>query len=111
MGRRPRGALLSSTILAIIRADRMRESGARSSTNGLDNLIGDLVVANRILANEGVLDAYGHVSVRHPSDPKRYLISRSRSPQWVDAEDILEYSLEGDAPSRKGETPYTERHI
>ena len=77
----------------------------------LDGVIRDLVVANRVLANEGVLDAYGHVSVRHPSDPKRYLISCSRSPQWVDAEDILEYSLEGDALSRKGETPYTERHI
>jgi HCOMODA/2-hydroxy-3-carboxy-muconic semialdehyde decarboxylase len=77
----------------------------------LDGIIRDLVVANRILAHEGVLDAYGHVSVRHPSDPGRYLLSRSRSPQLVGADDILEYSLEGEAPRRKGAAQYTERHI
>jgi HCOMODA/2-hydroxy-3-carboxy-muconic semialdehyde decarboxylase len=77
----------------------------------LDGIIRDLVIANRILAHEGVLDAYGHVSVRHPSHPDRYLLSRSRSPELVGPHDILEFSLEGDALTRKHDTPYTERHI
>jgi HCOMODA/2-hydroxy-3-carboxy-muconic semialdehyde decarboxylase len=77
----------------------------------LDDVVRDLVIANRILAHEGVLDAYGHVSARHPKNPARYLISRSRSPELVKAEDILEFSLEGEAVARKSETPYTERHI
>ena len=48
--------------------------------NDLDFHIGQLVIANRILANEGVVDAYGHVSMRHPHHPERYLLSWSRSP-------------------------------
>ena len=57
-------------------------------------LIEDLVAANRILAEEGVLDAYGHVSIRHPNDPNRYLMSRSRAPSLVTASDIMEYDLD-----------------
>lgn len=74
-------------------------------------LIEDLVHANRILAREGVLDAYGHVSVRHPSRPDRYLLSRSRSPELVGAGDIVEYSLDGDSPENAGKPPYMERFI
>src|ERR1700724_3161876 len=48
--------------------------------SSLDSLIQDLVIANRILAKEEVVDAYGHVSVRHPDDPRRFLIARSRAP-------------------------------
>ncbi len=54
----------------------------------------ELAIANRILAHEGVLDAFGHVSVRHPSDPKRYLVSRSRSPELVEPADLLEFTLD-----------------
>ena len=50
----------------------------------------DLAVANRIVANEGIIDAFGHVSMRHPAKPDRYLISRSRSPEVVEASDIYE---------------------
>jgi len=60
----------------------------------LKDVIAELALANRILANEGVLDAFGHVSVRHPRDPKRYLLSRSRSPLLIEPDDILEYSLD-----------------
>jgi ribulose-5-phosphate 4-epimerase/fuculose-1-phosphate aldolase len=58
-------------------------------------MIADLVAANRILANEGVVDAFGHVSVRHPDDPTRFLMSRSLSPELVTAEDIRELRLDG----------------
>jgi len=50
--------------------------------------------ANRIIANEGVCDAFGHVTVRHPTDPGRYLMSRSRAPELVTAEDIHEFTLD-----------------
>ena len=53
-----------------------------------------IALANRMLANEGVVDAFGHVSMRHPHDPGRYLLSRSRSPALIEAADILEYTLD-----------------
>ena len=57
-------------------------------------LIDDLVVASRILAKHGVLDAWGHVSMRHPKNPERYLISRARAPALVEASDIMELDLD-----------------
>jgi len=60
----------------------------------LADLCYELAVANRILAHEGVIDAFGHVSVRHPDDPGRYFLSRSRSPELVESDDILEFDLE-----------------
>jgi HCOMODA/2-hydroxy-3-carboxy-muconic semialdehyde decarboxylase len=57
-------------------------------------LIEDIVVANRVLVNEGVLDAYGHVSVRHPKNPGRYLLGRNLAPALVTASDIVEYDLD-----------------
>ncbi len=60
----------------------------------LDDLIEELALANRILAHEGVLDAFGHVSARHPSDPGRYLLPRSRSPALIEPGDILQFTLD-----------------
>src|SRR5262245_20232283 len=71
----------------------------------------DLVVANRILANEGVVDAFGHVSIRSLDNPNRYFQSRSRAPELVTAHDLMEFSLEGDAIDLQGRTPYSERMI
>ena len=77
----------------------------------LDDSLRDLVLANRILAHEGVVDAYGHVSVRNPSDPRRYFISVSRSPELVTGEDIIECTLDG-RPLRSEQRPlYLERFI
>ena len=74
-------------------------------------LLEDLVAANRILANEGVLDAYGHVSVRHPGDPNRYLLSRSLAPILVTANDILEYDLDSTPVDPRGRRSVLERFI
>ena len=57
--------------------------------NAVDRAIRNLVIGNRILAYEGVVDAYGHVSVRHPEKPDRFLLSRSRSPELVAPQDIM----------------------
>jgi len=79
--------------------------------NDLDFHIGQLVIANRILANEGVVDAYGHVSMRHPTNPERYLLSWSRSPELVERADIMEFTLDGKLVSDDGHAPYLERFI
>jgi ribulose-5-phosphate 4-epimerase/fuculose-1-phosphate aldolase len=77
----------------------------------LANLLDDLVVANRILANENVVDAFGHVSVRHPDRADRFFLSRARSPQLIELGDIMEFSLDGVAVDAQGRTPYAERFI
>ena len=77
----------------------------------VERLVTELVIANRILANEDVVDAYGHVSVRHPDDPGRYLLSCSRSPALVERADIMEFSLEGRALKDDGRPLYLERFI
>jgi HCOMODA/2-hydroxy-3-carboxy-muconic semialdehyde decarboxylase len=74
-------------------------------------LIEDLVVANRVLVRYGVLDGMGHVSVRHNLDPNRFLLSRSRAPELVTADDILEYDLNGVAVNLNGRPQYSERFI
>lgn len=74
-------------------------------------LLADLVAASRILADQGVVDAYGHVSVRHPADPGRYLMSRSLAPELVTADDILEYDLDSTAIDAQGRTTFLERFI
>jgi len=51
----------------------------------LDDLLRDLVIANRILSKEDVVDAYGHISVRHPYNSKRFFMSRSLPPNWSNA--------------------------
>jgi ribulose-5-phosphate 4-epimerase/fuculose-1-phosphate aldolase len=77
----------------------------------LSAAIEDLVAANRILGYEGVVDAFGHVSMRHPFHPQRYLLSRARAPQLIEAEDIMEFALDGTPVDARGRSPYLERYI
>jgi len=77
----------------------------------LTDLIAELALANRILAHEGVLDAFGHVSARHPTDPGRYLLSRSRSPLLIEPGDILEYTLDSEPVRPPTVHLYAERVI
>ncbi len=77
----------------------------------LDAIVEELVTANRILANEGIVDSFGHVSVRHPARPDRYLLSRARAPERIEADDIMEFTLAGEAVDARGRKPYLERFI
>jgi HCOMODA/2-hydroxy-3-carboxy-muconic semialdehyde decarboxylase len=77
----------------------------------LDRALADLVIANRILAHENVVDAYGHVSVRHPHNPERYLLARSLSPEMVEQSDIMEFQLDGTPAAGDARQPYLERYI
>ncbi len=58
-----------------------------------------------------MLDAYGHVSLRHPAYPDRYLLSCSRSPEWVESSDIVEFTFDGKAVGGDTRSPYLERFI
>lgn len=72
----------------------------------------DVALANRILAREGVVDAYGHVSLRHPDRPDRFLLSCSRSPELVVSADLMEFRLDGEAADpAEQRKPYLERYI
>jgi HCOMODA/2-hydroxy-3-carboxy-muconic semialdehyde decarboxylase len=72
----------------------------------------DLVIANRILAKQDVLDAYGHVAMRHPGDPARFFVARSLSPAIVEEEDIVEFHLDGTPVDANEKRPlYLERYI
>jgi ribulose-5-phosphate 4-epimerase/fuculose-1-phosphate aldolase len=99
-----------------------RRSAARSSAGGagtkaaaaraaLQSAKEDLVAANRILAHHGVLDAFGHVSARHPGDPGRFLLSRSRAPELVTAADLMVLDLDCNPVDGDTRQSYLERFI
>lgn len=71
----------------------------------------ELVTANRILAREGVVDSFGHVSIRHPDRPDRYVLSRARAPECIDADDLMDFALDGTPLDPRGRKPYAERYI
>ncbi|MGH8689807.1 MAG: class II aldolase/adducin family protein [Burkholderiales bacterium] len=76
------------------------------------DLFDDLVAANRILTEHGVIDAYGHVSMRSPRDPKRFFLARNIAPETVQAEDLLEYGLDGEpVDAERKRDSVSERYI
>jgi HCOMODA/2-hydroxy-3-carboxy-muconic semialdehyde decarboxylase len=77
----------------------------------VEKLITELVIANRILAREDVVDAYGHVSVRHPDNPERFFLSHSLAPAFVERGDIVEHDLQGRAVRDEKRPLYLERYI
>jgi HCOMODA/2-hydroxy-3-carboxy-muconic semialdehyde decarboxylase len=62
--------------------------------DALEHVRQEVAIANRILANEGIIDAFGHISMRHPSNPNRYFISRHRACELVEPDDVLEFDLD-----------------
>ena len=84
---------------------------AQSPALDRKTIVDELVLANRILANEDVLDGYGHVSVRVPGSPTRYLMSRSIAPALVTVADIVEYDLDSEAVGGASGPGYNERFI
>jgi HCOMODA/2-hydroxy-3-carboxy-muconic semialdehyde decarboxylase len=79
--------------------------------NTLNEARNELALANRIVANEGIIDAFGHVSMRHPDNPNRYLLSRSRAPELVTPDDFIEYDLDSQPVREPAHTQYSERVI
>lgn len=79
--------------------------------NKVRTLLDELVIANHVLANEKVVDSFGHISVRNPENPKHFFLSCSRSPEIVSIEDIMEFDLEGNSVDSSILRPYGERFI
>ena len=77
----------------------------------IDDTIDELVVANRILASQRVVDTLGHVSVRSPENPQRFFLSCARAPDSIEASDIMEFTLDGNPIGAHGRKPYLERFI
>ena len=77
----------------------------------LQRMINDLVIANRILAHHGVFDEYGHVSVRHPSDPAQFLLARDRIAAFVEPGDIVAHMLDGSAATDDNRLLCAERFL
>src|SRR5579859_7020953 len=73
--------------------------------------LADLAAASRILAAQGVVDGFGHVSMRHPQAPNRYLMARSLAPALVTPGDIIEYDLDSNAVDANGRSSFLERFI
>ena len=109
-----RRVLMGGTAAALVLA-RARVVGTQAppATAGPADpkLIEDLVAANRILVDQGVVDGYGHVSVRHDKAADRYLMSRSIAPELVTAADIMEYDLDSVPVDARGRAVYLERFI
>ena len=71
----------------------------------------ELALANHILAHQGVVDGFGHVSMRHPNQPARYLLARNMAPERVEPDDILELSLESEILTPGQHSSFLERFI
>src|SRR5271169_2802141 len=67
--------------------------------------ISELVIANRVVAHLKLVDSFGHVSVRHPENPQRFFMSRSRAPSLVTKDDILEFDLDSNPIDARGLRP------
>jgi HCOMODA/2-hydroxy-3-carboxy-muconic semialdehyde decarboxylase len=79
--------------------------------NALDKALTELVVANRVLSNENIVDGYGHVTIRHPGDPTRFFMARSLPPEMVERDDIMEFSVADASPVDDDRQPAVERFI
>ena len=101
-------ACFAAALAALPAAAQQRPASAGPAD---PKLMEDLIAANRILAQQGVVDGMGHVSVRHNRDPNRYLISLARAPELVTAEDIMEYDLDSNPVRDPGRRQYSERYI
>lgn len=82
-----------------------------TATQSTEDLLRDLVDANHILFNEGVLDAFGHVSIRHPENTERFLLARNMAPGLVMLDDILTFDLDGNPIDADDRPVYLERFI
>jgi HCOMODA/2-hydroxy-3-carboxy-muconic semialdehyde decarboxylase len=110
---RRRAMLLAALFAAAHAPGPWRSARAQSAGDGVDDRpeFRRLMAANRILANEGVVDAFGHVSVRDPRNPGRYVMSYARSPALVEHADLMVFERDGTPVDARGRRPYGERMI
>lgn len=105
------GALISAWLFMDHRKYAAAQEALEASASPDALLVEDLVAANGILVNYGVLDTLGHVSARNSRNPGRYLLSRSRAPKLVRTEDIEEYDFKSRPARANQHQMYLERFI
>jgi ribulose-5-phosphate 4-epimerase/fuculose-1-phosphate aldolase len=99
-------------LTALLGLAELRAQTPVSPIPGVDvALIDDIVTGSRVLADFGVLDGFGHVSARHPTNPNHFLMARSLAPALVTADDIMEFDLDGNAVDGRGRSLFLERFI
>ncbi len=109
--------LFAAVLAVVLAAPRIcsAQSAGSSTSSSIGSvdpaLITDLVYANRILYDQGVLDGFGHVSVRNPNNPSHFFLSRSMAPALVTANDIVEYDAQGEPVKPGSPNGYLERYI
>jgi ribulose-5-phosphate 4-epimerase/fuculose-1-phosphate aldolase len=109
-----RFACLGVLVAVALLAGRLDASAQMPSASlpGVDPaVLEDIVVGSRILADFGVVDGFGHVSARHPTNPNHFLMSRSLAPALVTADDIMEFDLDGNPVDARGRAVFLERFI
>jgi len=107
-----RSFLAGSALLVAHAVLRGQQAPPPASAGAADAaLIADLVAAYKILAQQGVLDGFGHVSARHNRAANRFIMARSLAPELVTAADLIEFDLDGNAVDAKGRAVYSERFI
>jgi hypothetical protein len=112
MRRDPLRLALALSLLTVMAMPWPAHAQTPSSGGPVDPVLTqELVIANRVLTDLGVIDGFGHVSMRHPTNPERYLIGRSVAPALVTAGDILEYDLDSSPVDAKGRASFLERFI
>jgi ribulose-5-phosphate 4-epimerase/fuculose-1-phosphate aldolase len=99
------------TALALLSASQAATAQPVSGGPVDPAVIENLVAASRILADQGVVDAFGHVSIRHPANPNRYLMARAIAPALVTADDIMEFDLDSNPIDQRGRGMFIERFI
>jgi HCOMODA/2-hydroxy-3-carboxy-muconic semialdehyde decarboxylase len=105
-----RSFLAAPIFFGVARISVLQQSPASGGTVN-PAMIEDLVAAYRILAQQGVLDGFGHVSTRHDRAANRFIMARSLAPELVTASDLIEFDLDGNAVDAKGRSLYSERFI
>jgi len=105
-------AVCLAVFLCLSVLPQTRAQAPAAPVSGIDAALSeDIVIGSRILAEFGVLDGFGHVSARHPTNPNHFLMSRSLAPALVMADDIMEFDLDGNAIDARGRSLFLERFI
>ena len=108
---RSRRFALSALACAATFVSAVRATRAEEPPDTDESRLADLVQANRILANEGVLDGFGHISTRSVANPDHFFMARSRAPGLVTRDDIMEFDARSQPVDQRGRTMYGERFI
>jgi ribulose-5-phosphate 4-epimerase/fuculose-1-phosphate aldolase len=103
--------LIARALCSLIALVAALGSAAAQAPASPEDTIGELVAANRVLAKLKVLDAFGHVTIRHPANPQRYLMARSIAPAVVTEQDVIEFDLDSNPIDARGRAPSIERFI